>query len=138
MFDLRVKLGQLLKINNPQKANQSLYAIGILNGLLPCGLVYMAVAGAVTTPTILSSAGYMALFGLGTAPMMMATAVFGNFAGIKIRNQVRRFVPVMMIAFASLFILRGANLGIPYLSPKLIDSTTTSLEDIPMCHDEMN
>jgi uncharacterized protein len=73
----RVKtgLGQLLK----RRKVSSLYLFGMLNGLLPCGLVYAAGAGAVATGGALSGVGYMAAFALGTVPLThrLANAPFG-------------------------------------------------------------
>ena len=85
--------------------------IGILNGFLPCGLVYMAIAAAIATGSILSSVLYMALFGLGTMPMMMALGYGGNFIGQKFRRFLRRLYPVFMIIFAIMFIMRAFKIG---------------------------
>lgn len=102
-----------------KKNNRSLFMIGLLNGLLPCGLVYMAVAGAIATGSSLGGSLFMAAFGLGTLPVMWSVAFFGNYAGIKLRQNIRRFYPYMMALMACLLILRGMGLGIPYVSPKM-------------------
>jgi sulfite exporter TauE/SafE len=100
------------------KKNQStLFAIGFLNGLLPCGLVYLAIAGAAATGAINSSILFMAAFGLGTLPVMWSIAFWGNFIGINIRQKIRAVYPYMMLLMACLLIIRGMGLGIPYLSP---------------------
>ena len=102
-----------------KKKLSSLFFIGILNGLLPCGLVYMAVAGAVATGDIPRSILFMAFFGLGTLPAMWSVTFFGNFITIGIRQKIRKVYPYMMMLMACLLILRGMGLGIPYVSPKL-------------------
>jgi uncharacterized protein len=112
---LRSSLGQLFF----KKNYSSLFSIGLLNGLLPCGLVYMAAAGAVATGDILKSTLFMAFFGLGTLPMMWSVAFFGNYIGIGIRQKIRKAYPYMMMLMACLLILRGMGLGIPYISPKV-------------------
>lgn len=111
---LRLALGQLFF----KKTRSSLFAIGLLNGLLPCGLVYMAAAGAVATGDLLSSVLFMAFFGLGTLPVMWSIAFFGNYVSMGIRQRIRKLYPYMMMLMACLLILRGMGLGIPYVSPK--------------------
>jgi sulfite exporter TauE/SafE len=93
--------------------------IGLLNGLLPCGLVYLALASAVAAGSAVNGAAFMAFFGLGTLPAMFAIAVFGNFMRQGIRLKLRRAVPAFMTVMALLLILRGLSLGIPYLSPDM-------------------
>jgi uncharacterized protein len=112
---IRTALGRLFF----KKNYSSLFSIGLLNGLLPCGLVYMAAAGAVATGDIGNSVLFMAFFGLGTLPVMWSVAFFGNYVGIGIRQKIRRAYPYMMMLMACLLILRGMGLGIPYISPKM-------------------
>jgi sulfite exporter TauE/SafE len=110
---LRSSIGKLFS----QKNYSSLFSIGLLNGLLPCGLVYMAAAGAVATGDIMNSIFFMAFFGLGTLPMMWSITFFGNYVGISLRQKIRKAYPYMMMLIACLLILRGMGLGIPYVSP---------------------
>jgi uncharacterized protein len=112
---IRLELGRLFT----QKNNTSLFVIGLLNGLLPCGLVYMAVAGAIAAGDIGSSILFMAAFGFGTLPVMWSIAFFGNYVGVSLRQKIRRVYPYMMVLMACLLILRGMGLGIPYVSPKM-------------------
>ena len=112
---IRLELGRLFI----QKNNRSLFIIGLLNGLLPCGLVYMAVAGAIAAGDIANSVLFMAAFGLGTLPIMWSIAFFGNYVGLSLRQKIRRVYPYMMALMACLLILRGMGLGIPYVSPKM-------------------
>lgn len=112
---IRTLFGQLFF-----KKNQSaLFAIGFLNGLLPCGMVYLATAGATATGDIKSSVVFMAAFGAGTLPVMWAIAFWGNFIGVSIRQKIRAAYPYMMSVMACLLIVRGLGLGIPYLSPEV-------------------
>lgn len=112
---LRSALGRLFS----KKNFSSLFSIGLLNGLLPCGLVYMAAAVAVSTGDVANSIIFMAFFGLGTLPMMWSIAFFGNYVSIGIRQKIRKAYPYMMTLLACLLILRGMGLGIPYVSPKV-------------------
>lgn len=110
---IRAALGQLFF----KKNYSSLFSIGLLNGLLPCGLVYMAAAGAVATGDMVNSVLFMAFFGLGTLPVMWSVAFFGNYVSIGLRQKIRKAYPYMMALMACLLILRGLGLGIPYVSP---------------------
>lgn len=102
-----------------QRNNTSLFVIGLLNGLLPCGLVYMAVAGAIGIGDIAGSVLFMVAFGLGTLPVMWSIAIFGNYAGVPLRQKIRKLYPYMMVLMACLLIVRGMGLGIPYVSPAM-------------------
>jgi uncharacterized protein len=97
----------------------SLFMIGLLNGFLPCGLVYIALAGALVMSHVHQGALYMLFFGLGTIPMMLAIAIAGNILTRKLRQKLTIVIPYFIILLGILFILRGLNLGIPYVSPKL-------------------
>lgn len=125
----------------------SFLLIGILNGFLPCGLVYIALAGALATGSILSGVLFMAMFGFGTLPAMFAASVAGGFISINIRKKMTKMIPVFTLLFAFIFILRGMNLGIPYLSPKLkkaekqeqvdtnvINKTQADTTEVDCCH----
>jgi uncharacterized protein len=128
---IKQSFGTLLK--RPGRA--SILLIGMLNGLLPCGFIYMAAAGAVLAGSPTDSMAYMALFGLGTAPMMFLTATSRQFVSMRIRNQIKMLKPYLTVAVAVLFILRGLSLGIPYLSPKMAPSQTSqTTQSEVMCH----
>ena len=110
----------------------AMFLIGILNGFLPCGLVYVALAGAIASGDAFSGAAVMILFGLGTVPSMFAASVFGKFINVGIRTKIRKAVPVLAILLGVIFILRGMNLGIKYISPKInVPSEVTYEND---CH----
>ncbi|NQV15840.1 sulfite exporter TauE/SafE family protein [bacterium] len=110
---LKSTWGRLLKKNT----YSGLYSIGVLNGFLPCGLVYMALAGSLSTGSILEGFVYMVLFGLGTIPMLLAVGFAGNFVGAKTRGLITRLFPYMAALIGVMFILRGLGLDIPYISP---------------------
>jgi uncharacterized protein len=101
-----------------QKTFTSLALIGLLNGLLPCGFVYMAMAGAIATASSLDGAAFMILFGLGTIPAMFMVAFSSHLFPVNIRSKIRQLVPVFMFVIGTVLVLRGMNLGLPYLSPK--------------------
>lgn len=97
----------------------TLWFIGLLNGLLPCGLVYAALAGSLTTFSLSLGAAYMVAFGVGTLPMLLAAQWIGRRISVNFRARIKRAIPVLVGCMAILLILRGLNLGIPYLSPAL-------------------
>ncbi len=109
-----------------QRSFNAMIVLGLLNGLLPCGLVYVAGAGAVATGSLLDGALYMVTFGLGTVPMLLAISLSGSLVPISLRLKLLKTVPVAVFLLASLLILRGMELGIPYVSPDLSGSSTAS------------
>jgi len=111
---LKKSIGQMFSI----RSFSSLFFIGLLNGLLPCGLVYMAIAGAIGTGSAVQGTLYMILFGLGTIPMLLTISVAGNMMGLALRNRINKLIPVLVMVVGLLFMLRGLSLGIPYLSPE--------------------
>ena len=108
-------LGRLLQ----RSSLGGLFTIGLLNGLLPCGLVYVALAGAAATGSAGQGALFMTLFGLGTVPMMLAVSLVGPSLYGRFRGRFQRVVPAALGIMALLLILRGLELGIPYISPNL-------------------
>lgn len=110
---LKSSMGAALK----KKTTDTFFTIGFLNGFLPCGLVYMAVFGAMAAGNAMEGSLYMAVFGLGTLPLMTTAIYFGNFLTHKIKRRITKAVPVIIVLVGCLFILRGMGLGIPYLSP---------------------
>jgi len=93
--------------------------LGMLNGFLPCGLVYMGLGGSLLTHSVWEGGLFMAMFGLGTLPFMMAVPMLAKRVSNQTRARIRTFYPVIVLVMAGLFIVRGMNLGIPYLSPKI-------------------
>lgn len=113
LLKVKLNLGKLLS----KTSYSSRFMTGVLNGFLPCGMVYVALTSSLAAGGIWQSATFMALFGLGTFPFMFLVVLFGNLITTATRNAFLKFVPVMMIILGGLFILRGLDLQIPYLSP---------------------
>lgn len=122
-------LGQQLK----KGSSDTFLSIGFLNGFLPCGLVYMALVAAIAFGTPLQGAFYMALFGLGTVPLMTATVYSGALFGPTAKKKVRKLIPVFVVLIGALFIIRGMGLGIPYVSPKAPVSVEVATSEME-CH----
>lgn len=110
---LKAYLGPLLR----NSSLGSLFVIGLLNGLLPCGLVYVALAGAIATGGVASGALFMFVFGLGTLPLLALVTLVGNIISGPFKSRINKLIPFVIIIIGALFILRGLDLGIPYISP---------------------
>jgi len=93
------------------------FIAGILNGFLPCGMVYIALATALNTGNTLGGGRFMMLFGLGTLPLMLLTGISGNYIKKIIPFKLSSWLPTLFLIMGVWFILRGSNLDIPYLSP---------------------
>lgn len=106
-------LGQAFK----KKTADTFLTIGFLNGFLPCGLVYMAVFASLAMEGALRGSLYMALFGIGTIPLMTTAIYLGKFLNTKVKQRIQKAIPVFVVIIGVLFILRGMGLGIPYISP---------------------
>ncbi|WP_229755434.1 sulfite exporter TauE/SafE family protein, partial [Hymenobacter cavernae] len=122
------QLKQVLAYLFRQASPGALYLTGALNGLLPCGLVYLALAGALSAPGLGGAAGYMMLFGLGTLPLMFGLSLTGRLVPMLWRTRMRQAVPYVASLMAVLFIVRGLGLGIPYLSPQLRAPTVQAVQ----------
>ncbi|MFD2892717.1 sulfite exporter TauE/SafE family protein [Flavobacterium chuncheonense] len=110
---VKTSLGSQFK----NRSYKSFFTIGLLNGYLPCGMVYVALFGALAMPSINFSILYMLLFGLGTIPMMSLVVIISNLLTLPIRNTIQRVIPVIAVCIGILFIMRGLGLNIPYISP---------------------
>ena len=111
--NVKSSLGKQFK----NKSYKSLFTIGLLNGYLPCGMVYVALFGAIAMQSVAFGILYMFLFGLGTVPMMSAIVYVSNLITPKTRNSIQKAIPVLTILIGMLFIVRGLGLDIPYISP---------------------
>ena len=110
---VKSSLGQQFK----SKSYKSLFTIGLLNGFLPCGMVYVALFGAIAMQNVSLGIGYMLLFGLGTIPMMVAVIYASGLISFSFRGTIQKAIPLVAVIIGMLFIVRGLGLDIPYLSP---------------------
>lgn len=97
----------------------SLFLIGLLNGLLPCGFVYMGLATALTSGTVVKSVYFMVGFGLGTIPAMLAASLATGFISVSLRRKLKKVSPYFIAVVGILLILRGLGLGIMFISPNI-------------------
>lgn len=113
LLKVKIGLGRYLR----RQDFSSLYTTGLLNGLLPCGAVYAALTAAIGVGSFKQSALFMFFFGLGTIPLMFLTVLFGNFISLEWRQKILKILPIITLILGILFILRGLELNIPYISP---------------------
>lgn len=115
LLKVKIQLGKLLQ----KTGYSSRFLTGVLNGFLPCGVVYIALTASLGYGGVKNGAVFMAFFGLGTLPFMFLMVLLGSVVTTKnLRHRVMKIIPVVMILMGGFFILRGLQLGIPYLSPK--------------------
>ncbi len=118
-------LGKIVRSKSPLK----LFMLGGLNGLLPCGMVFVALLNAILTGEIIGSALAMIAFGIGTLPSMIAVIFMANKITSSMRMKLNRAVPYMLTVVGLLIVLRGLNLGIPFISPSATVIHTESSEN---------
>lgn len=112
---VQARLGKLLT----RPSLHGLFLGGVLNGLLPCGLVYMALSLSVTAGSASAAILLMYTFGAGTLPMLVGITLLRRKLRFTSGVWIRRWVPLALFFFGSLLVVRGMNLGIPYLSPRI-------------------
>lgn len=114
-----------------RKTFDALFSIGFLNGLLPCGLVYAALFGAIAMQNEVLGVAYMLLYGIGTIPLMSVVVYASGFMSVPLRSKLQRIIPIITIGIGILFILRGLSLGIPFISPA---EQSLFVQANPNCH----
>lgn len=108
-------LGKYLKMGGWK----AFFAGGLINGLLPCGMVYIALLASLALQDPLQGALYMMAFGIGTLPLMLVVMLSGKLFSVHVRQKFLRAMPYFAMFIGVLFILRGSGLGIHYVSPQL-------------------
>lgn len=131
VFRLISKIKATLGSQFKNKSYKSLFTIGLLNGFLPCGMVYVALFGAIAMQSAGFGVLYMILFGLGTVPMMSSVVYLNSILTLSVRNKIQKIIPYVGICIGILFILRGLGLGIPYVSP---NNMSLFVQATPNCH----
>ena len=131
IFKVISKIKTTLGSQFKNKSYKSLFTIGLLNGFLPCGMVYVALFGAIAMQSPTLGILYMVLFGLGTVPMMSSIVYLNSFLTISIRNKIQKAIPYVAVFLGIVFVLRGLGLGIPYISPS---NMSLFVQQQPNCH----
>lgn len=122
---------QQLMIKTLRTGRKETYLLlGIINGLLPCGMVYVALAAALNFREVQQGVLFMSGFGAGTVPLMLLLSIAGSSFSFSLRARVKKIVPYLMTVMAVLLILRGMNLGIPFISPVMAGEPAAAIP----CH----
>lgn len=86
----------------------SFFILGMLNGLLPCGLVYFFAITAASTASAASGALVMLIFGLSTIPALFSLGFFvGLFKNSGFRNIMIRLASISVILFGIYTLYQG-------------------------------
>jgi hypothetical protein len=131
VFKLISKIKTSLGSQFKNKTYKSLFTIGLLNGFLPCGMVYVALFGAIAMQNEFYGVLYMILFGLGTIPVMSSVVYLNSFMTLAMRNKIQKIIPFVAVIIGIMFIFRGLGLGIPYISPS---DMSLFVQSSPNCH----
>lgn len=124
---IKTSLGSQFK----KKTLNAIFTIGLLNGFLPCGLVYAALFGAIAMQNEFYGATYMLFYGIGTIPMMSAVVYMTTLFSNPFRNKIQKLIPIVTVCIGVLFIMRGLGMGIPYISPSTM---SLYVQANPNCH----
>ncbi len=114
-----IKLRSLFSSFLQTERISSFLVVGFLNGLLPCGFVYIGLGTALSGNSVIESGLFMFLFGLGTIPALLVVALLPSVLKSRWKIPTAKLAPILSIVFALMLILRGLNLGIPFVSPKM-------------------
>ncbi len=131
-------IGKLMR----SKSNFKLPILGFLNGLLPCGMVFVAMGNAMLAGSMTGGLLAMLAFGIGTMPGMIFVTFMANRLNPALRGKLSKAVPYVLTVLGALVIARGLNLGIPFISPKVemakeikLDKKTSDSEvTMSCCH----
>jgi sulfite exporter TauE/SafE len=120
---LKRQMGEMLR----SRKTGSWFILGILNGLIPCGLIYLALISSIATGNAFSGGLYMMMFGIGTLPAMMAVGFFKQWFSTSLRSSVRKLTPIMLAIAGILLVMRGILIQYPV-------NNATNSSSITICH----
>jgi len=112
-----------------RKTYASIVFLGALNGLLPCGLTFLALTYCLTLKGPIDGFTFMILFGAGTLPAMFGLTSLINFLINRFHLNIQKVTIGLMIVSGCLLIARVFLIHIPHAP-----SFEESLIDIVLCH----
>lgn len=131
---LKLSIGSKLLQNAGKRIGYSrFFLMGLANGLLPCGLVYIALAGSLVGSSPIWGALYMTAFGFGSVPVLLLVSWLGLKASNRLRPIMQRMMPYMLFIIGMLVTLRGMDLGIPMISPQIKQTATQEQPQMECC-----
>jgi uncharacterized protein len=110
---IKTRFASLLR----QKSYSSIFALGGVNGLLPCGLVYMAATASIASGGVFQSVASMVFFGLGTLPVLLGISFAGKRLNLSGIPALQKVAPVTVALAAILLIIRADPIGLLTASP---------------------
>jgi len=131
---ISTKLLPMFRIVLKSPGNITPFWMGMLNGLLPCGLVYLGIIGSLATGSAWQGGLFMLVFGLGTSPVMLSFLLMAKQFDFNYRHRLQKLAPLFISLVAVILILRGLNLGILYLSSSLRSLSGITNTDAINCH----
>lgn len=102
---IKIRLSDFIK----RKTKVALIATGMLNGLLPCGLTYMALTFCLTITHPLDGFLYMLVFGLGTLPVMLGLTSVVQLLMTRVNLNFRKLTTITMVVLGVLLITRSLH-----------------------------
>ena len=111
-----------------RKSLSSVLVLGSLNGLLPCGLVYIALTYCLTLQSPWEGFGFMSLFGVGTLPAMLGLTNLLQQLVKRFNLSLKHVTSGMMILAGILLIARVFIVHLPHKS-----SLQEGVIDIVLC-----
>ena len=112
---VRLLSKQFGKLKNPNSFGGRLLA-GALHGFMPCGMVYLALAGAISTYTPAMGSLFMLTFGLGTIPSLLAFGLSGQAVLRNHRSLFKYGQAALLFISGSLLLWKGIKMDLSILS----------------------
>ncbi|MBR9861306.1 sulfite exporter TauE/SafE family protein [bacterium] len=112
-----------------QSGSAASLSLGVLNGLLPCGLSFAAASLSINFTMWSETMFFMVLFGLGTLPVLFVMAMLPQWGKLNLVQKMNKILPKALILIGFLIVFRSAGLGIPYVSPAF----ETKTESVNCC-----
>jgi sulfite exporter TauE/SafE len=95
------------KMNSYFSSGSKWFVAGVLNGLIPCGLIYLALAGSLLLAKPLLGMGFMFLFGLGTLPALILISFFEALIPEGRKRKFSSVYSVVAIVAGGILVFRG-------------------------------
>ncbi len=81
--------------------------VGLINGLLPCGLVYASLSLALNSASLIKGALLMFVFGLGTVPSLLGVSAIMAFLKPSLRGTLLKAAAILLAGFGVFLVFRG-------------------------------
>jgi sulfite exporter TauE/SafE len=103
---LTITLKKVFGIFLQRKSFASVFMLGFLNGILPCGLTFLALTYCLTLANPVTSLYYMLLFGVGTLPAMLGMTAGFQYIVKRFNISFKKVTTAMLLISGCLLIAR--------------------------------